>query len=51
MFQHAKSRVVACCVAMLTLGLSMLSASATQTTSPAGTWLTANGHGVVAIAQ
>ena len=51
MFRHAKSHVLACCVAMLTLGLSMLSASATPTTSPAGTWLTANGHGVVAIAQ
>ena len=38
-------------VAMLMLGLSMLSASATPTTNPAGTWLTANGHGVVAIAQ
>ena len=51
MFQHAKSHVLACCVAMLTLGLSILSASATPTTSPAGTWLTANGHGVVAITQ
>ena len=51
MFQHAKSQVLACCVAMLTLGLSMLSASATPTTNPAGTWLTANGRGVVAIAQ
>ena len=51
MFRHAKSHVLACCVAMLTLELSVLSASATPTTSPAGTWLTANGHGVVAIAQ
>jgi hypothetical protein len=51
MFRHAKSRVLACCVAMLVLGLSVLSASATQMTSPTGTWLTANGHGVVAIAQ
>lgn len=50
MFRHAKSRVLACCVAMLVLGLSVLSASATQMTSPTGTWLTANGHGVVAIA-
>jgi uncharacterized protein (DUF2147 family) len=51
MFRHAKSRALACCVAMLVLGLSVLSASATPTTSPAGTWLTANGHGVVATAQ
>ena len=51
MFRHAKSHVLACCVAMLTMGPSMLSASATPTTSPAGTWLTANGHGVIAIAQ
>ena len=51
MFRHAKSRALACCVAMLVLALSVLSASATPTTSPTGTWLTANGHGVVAIAQ
>ena len=51
MFGHAKSRALACCVATLVLGLSVLSASATPTTSPVGTWLTANGHGVVAIAQ
>src|SRR5689334_13596932 len=51
MFSHAKSRALACCVAMLVLGLSVLSASATPTTSPTGTWLTANGHGVIAIAQ
>ena len=51
MFQHAKSHVLACCVAVLTLGLTMASASAAPTTSPVGTWLTANGHGVVAIAQ
>ena len=51
MFRHAKPHVLACCVALLTLGLSLSSASATPTTSPAGTWLTANGHGVVAIAQ
>jgi hypothetical protein len=51
MTRHAKSHVLACCVAMLTLGLSVLSASATPTTSSAGTWLTANGHGVVAIAN
>jgi len=51
MFGHAKSRALACCVAILVLGLSVLSASAsaTPTTSPAGTWLTASGHGVVAI--
>jgi len=50
MFGHAKSRALACCVAIFVLGLSVLSASATPTTSP-GTWLTASGHGVVAIAQ
>ena|ERR1700761_9099857 len=51
MFRHAQSRALACCVAMLVLGLSALSASATPMTSPADNWLTANGHGVVAIAQ
>jgi uncharacterized protein (DUF2147 family) len=49
MFRHAQLRALACCVVMLVL--SGLSASATPTTSPTGTWLTANGHGVVAIAQ
>jgi uncharacterized protein (DUF2147 family) len=51
MFLPAKSRALAGCVTILTLGLSVLSASATPTPSPAGTWLTASGHGVVAIAQ
>src|SRR3954453_23544046 len=51
MFPRPKSRALAFCVAMLVLGLSVFSASATSTTSPAGIWVTANGHGVVAIAQ
>ena len=51
MFRHAKPHVLACCVALLTFGLNMSATSATPATSPAGIWLTANGHGVVAIAQ
>ncbi len=51
MFRHTKPHVLACCVALLTFGLNMSATSATPATSPAGIWLTANGHGVVAIAQ
>ena len=35
--------------AALAVGLIATAASATPTTSPRGTWTTANGHGVVAI--
>jgi uncharacterized protein (DUF2147 family) len=51
MFEHAKPHVLACCVTALTLWLGMSSASAAPATSPAGTWLTADTHGVIAITQ
>ena len=51
MFRHARSHALVRCSAALTLGLVVGSASAAPTASPVGTWLTANGHGVIAIAQ
>ena len=51
MFRHDKSYALVCCVAALALGLIVSSASATPITSPVGTWLTASGHGVIAISQ
>jgi uncharacterized protein (DUF2147 family) len=50
MFRHARSHALVRCSAALTLGLVVGSASAVPTSSPVGTWLTANG-GVIAIAQ
>jgi uncharacterized protein (DUF2147 family) len=51
MFQHARSRALVRCTAALAFGLMVSAASAAPMTSPVGTWLTASGHGVVAIAQ
>jgi uncharacterized protein (DUF2147 family) len=51
MFQHAGSHTLARCGAALAFGLMVSAASATPVNSPVGSWLTANGHGVVAIAQ
>jgi uncharacterized protein (DUF2147 family) len=49
MLRRAISHLLFGCVAILALGA--LSASAAPAASPIGTWSTANGHGVVAIAQ
>ena len=51
MFQHAGSHALVRCGAALAFGLMVSAASATPVNSPVGSWLTANGHGVVAIAQ
>jgi len=51
MFQHAGSHALVRCGAALAFGLIVWAASATPVNSPVGSWLTANGHGVVAIAQ
>jgi uncharacterized protein (DUF2147 family) len=51
MFRCTMSYALVCCAALLAIGLIVSSASATPTDSPLGTWSTANGHGVVAIAQ
>ena len=51
MFRRTTSYVLVCCAAMLAIALIVSSASATPADSPVGTWSTANGHGVVAIAQ
>ncbi len=51
MFRNARSRAFVDCAAILAFGLTALSASAAPAASPVGTWSTANGHGVVAIAQ
>jgi len=51
MFQHIRWRVLLCYAATIPFGLILSSASATPTTSPIGTWSTANGHGVIAIEQ
>jgi uncharacterized protein (DUF2147 family) len=40
-----------CVAAIFAIGLMVSSASATRAASPQGIWLTANGHGVVQIAQ
>jgi uncharacterized protein (DUF2147 family) len=48
MFQHARSRALVRCGAPLAFGLMV---SAAPVNSPVGSWLTANGRGVVAIAQ
>jgi uncharacterized protein (DUF2147 family) len=51
MFQHIRWRALLCYAATIPFGLILSSASATPTTSPIGTWSTANGHGVIAIEQ
>ena len=51
MFQHAGSRALVRCGAALALGLMVPAASAAPVSSLVGNWMTANGHGVVAIAQ
>src|ERR1700739_434256 len=51
MFRHASPRALFCCAATLTLGLIVSAASAAPENTPVGTWSTANGHGVIAIAQ
>ena len=51
MFQHPGSHALVRCGAALAFGLMVSAASATPVNSPVGSWLTANGHGVVAIAQ
>ncbi len=51
MFGHAGAHALVGCVATLMLGLIALSASAAPADSPVGMWSTANGHGVIAIAQ
>ena len=49
MFRHARSHALVRCSAGLAFGLVV--AAAARTASPVGTWLTENGHGVIAIAQ
>jgi uncharacterized protein (DUF2147 family) len=53
MFRHARSHALFACASALAFELVALSpaASAVPANSPVGTWSTANGHGVVAIAQ
>jgi uncharacterized protein (DUF2147 family) len=51
MFQHSRWRALLCYAATIPFGLILSSASAKPTTSPIGTWSTANGHGVIAIEQ
>jgi uncharacterized protein (DUF2147 family) len=51
MFQHARSCALVRRGAALAFGLMVSAASAAPVNSPVGSWLTANGHGVVAIAQ
>ena len=51
MFQHARSRALVRSGAAFAFGLMVSPASAAPVNSPVGSWLTASGHGVVAIAQ
>ncbi len=51
MSRHARWHTVVRCLAAIALGVVASSASAAPTDSPVGTWLTANSHGVIAIAQ
>ena len=51
MFRHTGSHALTGCATILVFGLIALSASATPAAGPVGTWSTANGHGVVEIAQ
>ncbi len=51
MLGRARSHVRICCVAAFAITLVAAPAAATLETNPIGMWSTANGHGVVAIAQ
>ncbi len=51
MLQHIGWRAFSCYAAMLSYGFILSSASATPSTSPVGTWSTANGRGVIVIEQ
>jgi uncharacterized protein (DUF2147 family) len=51
MFRRGRLCAVVRYLAGLALGLFVSSASAAPIASPIGTWLTANSHGVIAIAQ
>ena len=51
MRRNTRSSVRRRCLVTLAIGLISSSALATPTSSPLGTWLTGNGHGVVEIAR
>jgi uncharacterized protein (DUF2147 family) len=51
MCRSARAAARLWCAAILAIGLIAVSASAASADSPLGTWLTANGHGVVQIAR
>lgn len=51
MFERVRLVVAGCCAAILAMAFVALPASATAADSLLGTWLTASGHGVVAIAS
>jgi uncharacterized protein (DUF2147 family) len=51
MFQQARRHARFCRATILALGLVVATSAALAAGTPAGTWSTANGHGVVSISQ